>query len=200
MELKLSTKRIGQSTRIGTLVGMTFIALFLFSVECNAAGPWKGQVVDRETRKPIEGAVVLMVWYKHYSLMDQTREYYDSEEFVTGADGRFVIASRWTLNIFVFLDTPEIYIFKSGYGKWQFRDYEKYSKDELARQKEAKAEWQQLTGEGAAPELPRLKTRENRLEMLSHKPLLVPGIRWPTYLDAINRERINLGLETINPK
>jgi hypothetical protein len=29
-----------------------------------AAGPWKGQVVDRENGKPLEGVVVPAAWYK----------------------------------------------------------------------------------------------------------------------------------------
>ena len=35
-----------------------------------AAGPWIGQVVDRETGNPLEGVVVLPAWYKAYSRAD----------------------------------------------------------------------------------------------------------------------------------
>lgn len=189
----------GMQLRIAGWTVLPFlIGLLLMTVDSEAAGPWKGQVVDRETKMPIEGAVVLMVWYKHYSLMDQTRQYYDSEEMITGPDGRFTIGSRWSWNIFVFLDRPEIYIFKAGYGKWQIQDYGKYVREKYGSDTEQNAA--RLTGDGAVLELPRSKTREERLRMLRNHPLLVPGVRWPKYLDAINRESIDLGLEPTNPQ
>jgi hypothetical protein len=177
---------------------LLLIGSLILPANSEAAGPWKGRVIDQETKKPIEGAVVLMVWYNHHGIMDQTRTYHDSEEVVTDAEGRFVIASRWYWSIFVFTQRPEIYVFKSGYGEWRIQDYGEYTKEKYKYAMERDAA--RLTGEGAVLELPRLKTQEERLQMLSHSPLLVPGVRWPKYLDALNRERISLGLRPINPK
>jgi hypothetical protein len=174
------------------------IGLLVLPASSEAAGPWKGRVIDQETKKPIEGAVVLMVWYKHHGIMDQTRTYHDSEEVVTDAEGRFAIASRWYWSIFVFTQRPEIYVFKGGYGQWRIQDYGDYTEEKYKYVMERAAA--RLTGEGAVLELPRLTTREERLRMLSHHPLLVPGVRWSTYLDALNRGRTDLGLEPINPK
>jgi hypothetical protein len=61
--------------------------------------------VDKETGKPLEGAVVLARWEKRYtSFVGEMggNEYYASEESVTDEEGRFVIRARqtWTLNQF----------------------------------------------------------------------------------------------------
>ena len=49
---------------------------------------------DKETGKPIEGAAVFVRWEKRYtSFVGEMggNEYYDSEEAVTNADGRFLL-------------------------------------------------------------------------------------------------------------
>jgi hypothetical protein len=55
-------------------------------------------------------------------------EYYDSEEVVTDAEGRFLIRARqtWTLNPLSEIYGPEFFIVKFGYGRWQFRDFDKW--------------------------------------------------------------------------
>ena len=176
------------------------LVVSLFFVNSRCAGPWKGQVVDRDTRTPLEGAVVLFVWYKEYSLlMHVTRDYYDSAESVTDADGRFKIESRWTLHPYVFYGKPELHVLKSGYGRWQFRDYEKYSKNSFEQEKQIREEWEQLAGKGGVLELPKLKTRKEMLESLE-RPLDVPVERMPKYMDAYNRESVRLGLDPIPSK
>jgi hypothetical protein len=190
----------------GFIVRTAIVAMVLMvsvlSPACSlAAGPWKGQVVDGETRKPLEGVVVLALWFKRYPGLHGPTigQYYDSEEILTDADGRFKIASRWTLNPFVSYDEPELYLLKSGYGRWQFRDYDKYSKDTFEQQKQIRAEWEQLAGSGVVLELPKLKTRKEMLESLD-RPLHVPFERMPKYMDAYNRERVRLGLDPIPSK
>lgn len=89
-----------------------------------AAGPWKAQVVDAETEKPLEGVVVLAVWFKMIRTPGgPSPKFYDAEEMVTGPDGRFTIASRWmfTLNPFTYIDGPEFFILKPNYGEWRVR-------------------------------------------------------------------------------
>ncbi len=84
-----------------------------------AAGPWRGQVVDAETGKPLEGVVVLAQWDKlSPGRSTAARDFYDVDEVVTDADGRFVIPARrvLTVNPFVSLDGPILHMFKPGYG------------------------------------------------------------------------------------
>ena len=178
------------------------IATVCFPVASESAGPWRGQVVDKDTGKPLEGAVVLARWEKRYtSFVGEMggNEYYDSEEIVTDAEGRFVIAARqtWTVNPFSEIYGPEFFIFKSGYGRWQFRDFDSWGlKDAIVSAERTRAEWRRFTAEGAVLELPRLKTSEQRLEFVrSMRPHGVPSDRMIKYLDRINQERVTLGLE-----
>jgi hypothetical protein len=96
-----------------------------------AAGPWQGQVVDAGTGQPLEGVVVLAVWFKMTrGPAGPSGRFYDAEEVVTGPDGRFTIASRstFTLNPFTYINDPEFTIFKPGYGRWRIKDWEKKPK------------------------------------------------------------------------
>lgn len=161
-----------------------------------AAGPWKAQVVDAETGQPLESVIVLAYWLR------MTRgpggpspSFYDAEEVVTGPNGRFTIASRWTftLNPFTYIDEPEFKIFKPGYGAWVIRGWTG----------ERPKEWEDLTvgeilaREGIVIELPRLKTRGERLKFHDTfiRPTgLVPLERMRHLNDAWAEDRRYLGL------
>lgn len=174
------------------------IGSLLLPADSDATGPWKGQVVDRETKKPIEGAVVLMVWYYHGGIMDQTRSYHDSEETITDAEGRFTISSRRYWSSFVFAERPDIFVFKGEYGQWQIRDYGKYAADRYNDLSQMERSAARSTGAGAVLELPRLKTREQRLRFLDLMPLArVPYDRIPKLLASYNAELRALGLPPV---
>lgn len=169
------------------------VGSLLLAAQVQAAGPWKGQVIDGQTKKPIEGAVILLVWYKVVGLMDANYQYYHSEEVVTDVQGRFQIPSKWTLNIFVQINRPEIYIFKGGYGKWQIQDYGEYRREKYESDTEQNAA--RLTGQGAVLELPRLKTRQERVSFQSGlPPRHVPDAQIPKFLEVYNTERRALDL------
>ena len=195
--------RLSGTFRSSTVFVVTLlVASVFFPAMSESAGPWKGQVVDKGTGKPLEGVVVLARWEKRYtSFVGEMggNEYYDSEEVVTDAEGRFVIAARqtWTVNPFSDIYGPEFFIFKSGYGRWQFRDFDKWGlKDAIVSAERTRAEWRRFTAEGAELELPPLKTSEQRLEFVrSMRPHGVPSDRMTKYLDAINQERVTLGLQ-----
>jgi hypothetical protein len=193
------------SIGITLVVSLLLIGLFL-STPSEAAGPWRAQIIDKETGKPIEGAVVFVRWEKRYtSFVGEMggNEYYDSEEAVTDADGRFVIGARqtWTLNPLSEIYGPEFFIFKSGYGRWQFRDFDKWWKgDAIEVSDRVRAETRRFTADGPVLELPPLKTKEERLNVSGYMPLGVPAGRMPKYLEELNRNRQSLGLQLINPK
>jgi hypothetical protein len=201
--MRNSSISVAIALRMIVNVMLSIVSLFMPS-QSEAAGPWKGQIVDKETGQPIEGAVVLAVLYKATGIFHTTggSEYYDSEEVVTDAEGRFYIQARqtWTLNPFSRIWGPEFYIFKSGFGKWQFRDFDKWGLgDAMISAERTRAEWRRLTTEGTVLELPPLKTREARVNALN-RPLLVPPEWMPKFMDAFNKERINLGFDPINSK
>jgi hypothetical protein len=176
------------------------------SMPAEAAGPWRAQVIDKETGKPIQGAVVFVRWERRYtSFVGEMggNEYHDSEEAVTDADGRFVIGARqtWTLNPLSEIYGPEFFIFKSGYGRWQFRGFDDWGlKDAIVSAERTRAEWRRFTAEGPVLELPPLKTKEERRNVSGYMPLGVPAGRMPKYLEELNRNRQSLGLQLINPR
>ncbi|MBI4522526.1 MAG: hypothetical protein HY695_01800 [Deltaproteobacteria bacterium] len=185
------------SVVVGLLVGISF-------ERPDAAGPWKGQIVDAETGKPLEGVVVLAVWYRRYASLAGWAGggYHDSEEVVTGADGRFVIQSRsiWSLIPFSKIEGPEFYIFKPGYSHWQFRGGEEWLKlDVIERDKRFKEAWEQFTGDGVMVELPPIKTQEKRKKyVLDAEPSgEIPAVQMPRYLEVIDQERILLGFQPL---
>lgn len=171
-----------------------------------AAGPWKGQIVDQETKKPLEGVVVLAVWERRYTSPGGPAGggYYDSEEVVTGSDGRFVIPARWTFTFLPFLtiiEGPRFHIFKPGYGQWRFQGADTWEYWE--QEDRLRAAKTQLEADGAVMELPLLKTREERLKFMTsgggvHTPAVVPAAGLKQYEAAINQERTSLGLPRVS--
>ncbi len=168
-----------------TLLGVWWLIIWTDNLIAKPwKGPWRAQVVDAETGHPLEGVVVLFWWRRCY-LGDAhcVGTYYDSEEVVTGVDGRFVIAARRSLvPLLPFLthyEGPERVIFKPGYGLWSFQRHpleklrEKLPPAEQRRQVEQHRpileqwyheQWARFEGEGAVIELPPLKTKEERLD------------------------------------
>jgi hypothetical protein len=63
-----------------------------------------------------------------------------------------------------------------------------------------RAETRRFTAEGPVLELSPLKTKEERLNVSGEMPLRVPAGRMPKYLEEINRNRQNLGLQLYNPR
>lgn len=83
-------------------------------------GPYNGNVIDAETKEPLEGAAVLAVYYTlSYGPGGSSSHYIDAQETVTDNNGEFKIAANW---IFTFrpLQSFEPFtwftIFKPGYG------------------------------------------------------------------------------------
>src|SRR3990170_3762971 len=79
----------GRGLLIGWSVGSLASALCLLTLWVGigeAAGPWKAQIVDAETGRPLEGVVVLAVWIRYTASVGgwAGAKYYASEEVVTG--------------------------------------------------------------------------------------------------------------------
>jgi len=103
-------------------LGIVLIALLLLVNGCQ--GSMTGVVVDAETEKPIEGAVVLVEWTKKTGLGGfYSTSSYKVVEVLTDKDGRFSVSG--VLNPFV--DEPDLTIYKKGYVAWNnqiiFPDY-----------------------------------------------------------------------------
>ncbi len=137
-------------------------------------GPFRGQVVDRETGQPIPGAVVLVVWWRAEQTPIQTnQQFYDAKEAVTDAEGRFEIP-RLALPFFTFwIFDPNIDWFAPGYEHAKLV----------------------VTPPGGEPfvdptviQMRRLKTREELLRKSRGYPSMVPRDKMPLFLRAIEIE------------
>ena len=144
--------------------------------------PLKGQVVDAETGKPLKGVVVLAYWTKYTASPGGWAGggFSDSEEVVTGPDGRFVIRPRPTYTIpGVTKVSYDVVIFKPGYGEWRIRSDK---------------------GDEAVIALPPLKTREERLKFYDSLRWsgLIPLERTKSLREAEDVERAYLGFRKMH--
>ena len=84
------------------VVGLMILLFLLVNYEYTiAAGPWRGKVIDAETKEPIEGAVVLAVWHRNYRTPAGDNAYfYEAKEVLTNKEGRFEIPSYIQINLY----------------------------------------------------------------------------------------------------
>lgn len=158
------------------LASFFFAAVSVSTVvsQAQAAGPWRGQIVDKETGKPLDGVVIVALWRQcELIVMDGCADYYGSEEVVTGSDGRFLIEPRRILGMLPplrMLKGPDLYIFKSSYGQWRLKSLGSAAvQDEDA--------WRQNgSNEQVIIELPPLKTRKERLDFYDTPGRTPPGM------------------------
>ena len=158
-------------------------------------GPYRGQVIDADTRAPLVGAVVVAYWprdriFPFHSVM----EHYAVREVLTDADGRFVIdggdiersAPKRTLY-------PRFLIFIPGYGSFP-------------RLQKAPTGFTGGVFEdrGALVELPRLESREarraNLREITPSSFTDAPFQDLPELTKRVNEERDFFGLSPLVPE
>lgn len=101
------------------LAALINIIVILIIAGCASAvhydGPYEGQVIDADTGKPIEGVVVLGVWYEEYpGAGGAVNRYHDAMETVTDKNGYFKIQGLG-LQIMSNVLPVKVLIFKTGY-------------------------------------------------------------------------------------
>jgi hypothetical protein len=153
-------------------------------------GPYRGQVIDAETKAPLVGAVVVIHWrrdrvYPFHSVAEN----YAVRETITDAEGRFVLdakdveegAPRRTYH-------PEFFIFTPGYGS--------YPRKHVSPRGFTGGIFERA---GTVVELSRLAGQEERRK---HLFLFGPGDfsdrpfkDLPELVRRVNAERIAIGLE-----
>jgi hypothetical protein len=152
-----------------------------------AAGPWKAQVVDAETKRPLEGVVVVAVWFRATRTFGgPSEEYYESQEILSDKDGWFTIAAQsfFSLNPLVFFRGPHFLIFKPGYGRGIWPG---------GRQREV---WPEENLDSIVIEMPRLRTLEERRKYIGRVKVGfvdVPQNKTPLLEKAIAEERRAVG-------
>jgi protocatechuate 3,4-dioxygenase beta subunit len=78
-------------------------------------GHYEGRIIDADTGQPIEGVVVLGVWYREYpGAGGAVHEYYDARETVTDQNGEFKIEGLGLL-VMSNIIPMDVLIFKAGH-------------------------------------------------------------------------------------
>jgi hypothetical protein len=150
-------------------------------------GPYRGQVLDATTKRPIAGAVVVAVWtYSSSSVGGNLTHFHDAIEVLTDAQGMFVVdapaierhAPRRT-------DFPNFIVFKPGY--LHFKGW--------FASPEAMADRANQTLLGVV-KLVRPANRKERLDHLPADPAVedIPREKVPLFIKALAEERKALGL------
>ncbi len=146
-------------------------------------GPFRGQVVDAETGRPISGAHVMVAWERdNPNPVHWTQSFYDAREAVTGASGRFEIPRErrfWT----VLIRGPRFAAFAPGYV----------------------AEAEDVTPAGGRPyvdatilEMRRLETVEEQCQHIPGSPGIAAGDKAPLFATAV--QEYATGLDCRGPE
>lgn len=150
---------------------------------------YQGKVIDAETKEPLVGAVVLAIWYQEAPGLGHPAEgYHDALEVLTNAHGEFTVPAKTHLTMIGKIREPELVIYYPGYGFYP--RYQVQPRDDKA----IAAAYEQRFFNVA---LPRLKTRQERLNILvglPHDPQ-IPDRKMPHSIRFMNEERRQLGLQ-----
>ncbi|MHC4756718.1 MAG: peptidase associated/transthyretin-like domain-containing protein [Planctomycetota bacterium] len=169
------------------------VVVAVFLTACTVThryGPYSGKVVDAETKEPIAGAAVLIVFYtESWKLTVAGSNFVDAVEVLTDEKGEFKIpVKRLTaVRFFNWWDAEGyVTIFKPGYGCYPTH------KDAIPI----------FEPNGSMPaaqtvvfQLPPLRTREERLRNSDSFPMGVPDHKMTKLIELNNTENKNLGLE-----
>lgn len=148
--------------------------------------PFSGKVIDANTKEPIEGAAVLAVYHKEVPGIAGSNTYsIDAQEILTDEKGEFNIpeTKRWFVINRGYTE-GNLTIFKPGYGV--FPDHER--SNAIGEKKS----WPP-PGKYILYEIPKLKSLEER----KNNVIWIPKYMKPLYINTINEELKNLGLELI---
>jgi len=104
--------------KVWLILSIIIIAGLVFGPDLlsqNYRGPFKGQVLDADTREPIEGAVVFVRWTETHFFSRAT--FYDASEILTDKKGMFNISKKWSWNPWTNLVMDSrVIVYKAGYG------------------------------------------------------------------------------------
>ncbi len=143
---------------------------------------YRGRVIDAETREPLEGVVVLGVWYSQgWSPGGGVSTYYDARETVTGKNGEFTIPGKG-LRILSNLDTIQVLIFKKGYEHVGMGPWVSFKEDSSLRKK---VEWE---GDMVIVPIRKMSLEERKKRIIGKEN--IPGNKQKKLIREINREAL----------
>ena len=163
---------------------------------------YHGRVIDAESKAPIQGAVVVVVWLTYPRIsMDGVGSFHEAREVLTDATGGFSVDATPRINwnpFKVVREPPALVVFKPGYGRYP-EIYGTTSWPNLVpieQIHDAVHDKREVT-----IELPRLEG-PTQIRLFAG-PDLHPGVpyaRVPVYIGLINEHRRALGLEPLDPR
>ena len=134
-------------------------------------GPFRGQVVDAETGAPIAGAHVMVSWERdNPNPVHWTQSFYDAQEAVTDADGRFEIPHE-SRAVTALVSAPRFGTFAPGY---------------VASAEEVTPAGGRLFVDPTILRMRPLKTQEERCKLSPGGPGLEAGDKAPRFAGAIH--------------
>lgn len=159
-----------------------------FPLPYRSLAPFEGKVIDADTKEPIEGAVVLaLYYYKTYSVAGTNSNLKDGRETVTDKNGEFKLprVRRWFV---VNRGYPEgtLEIFKPGYGTLWHKRSEAVGDNKS---------WP-TPGKYIVYELPALETKSERKRNLpgNYSFRMIPYENQKMFMNALNEEAIFVGI------
>lgn len=166
------------------------IAMSVFLSSCIYAirydGPYRGKVVEAETGEPIEGVVVLGVWYTvTVTPAGGTHNFYDATETVTDKNGEFFI-SGMGLRVLSNLEPVYVIIFKAGYEYLGLMPWISLKKDILLSKR---IKWE---GSKAIIPLRKLTMEERRRRYVDKET--IPDNKQQLLIKELNKEYKELGI------
>lgn len=93
---------------------LILLMIFILNACAHWDGPYRGKIVELETGKPIEGAVVAADWVIEPFV--HTERICDAKETITNENGEFELPKGWCWSHpFASLGKPNVVVFKPGY-------------------------------------------------------------------------------------
>jgi hypothetical protein len=201
-----------------------FMAAMVIFSTISACGRWfifyhkpeyRGRVINAETKAPIEGAVVVVMYHKQFimGLAESGKEsIMKVKETLTDSKGEFYFPSDTGLMPFFSTELFSAFIiYKPGYmysngdqkpdshNQWGLSSavlIEKYfSSDVIGKVEEIRAGYDHWKGPLGILELQRAKTRKDRLLAMPAPPGDYTSKELPLFVKIINEESKNLSLE-----
>jgi len=168
---------------------------------------FRGQVIDAETKDPIEGAVAVVVYRTHTILGGPAGGWstdIDVKETLTDKSGEFRFPSYTTL---MNPNATDYYtgfiIYKPGYGSFPgfqvsppppYVGHESHFSERRGARIEFQRDSKTVSFIAGIIELPRLKTKEERLRAIPGSPTEFRSEKLPLLYRAINEEGKRFGL------
>ena len=197
---------------------LTILVLVVLTLQCSHAGllyskpAFKGRVIDAETKQPIEGAVVVILYYKRSTFSPNVGGpnsfVTKARETLTDKKGEFHIPSYRELMLLNEDVAARFMFFKpgyeAGYGPTNIKPTleEKYfSAGEIGKIAEIEtgsfddSSYVKWKGPLGIMELKKAITREEKLRTMPSPPTDYTSKELPILIKVINAEYNNLGIE-----